>query len=63
MFLQAPRQVFYEAFHEYNVHLDFVADKLGEEVIYSKAKEIYIGFSDEMKQQVEDYKNGAGNKA
>lgn len=61
-YLAATKRLFTEHFDEYHVHLDFIADKLGISVILEKAQEIYDSISDEMKQQVLDYKNGARNK-
>ena len=61
-YLAATENLFREHFDEYNVHLDFIADKLGISMIQEKAQEIYDGISDEMKRQVSEYKNGARNK-
>ena len=46
-----------------NVYLDFVADNLGQEIIKDKAQQIYEGLSDECKEQVIQYQNGARNKS
>lgn len=62
-YLAATESLFREYFDEYNVHLDFIADKLGISVIREKAQEIYDSFSDEMRRQALEYKNGARNKA
>lgn len=62
-YLAATESLFREHFDEYNVHLDFIADKLGISVIREKAQEIYDSFSDEMRRQALEYKNGARNKA
>ncbi len=62
-YLAATESLLREHFDEYNVHLDFIADKLGISVICEKAQEIYDSFSDEMKRQALEYKNGARNKA
>ena len=51
-----------EGFEIYNVHLDFIADKLGHEAVKNKAKDIYAELSDEIKAQVIQYQNGARNK-
>ena len=61
--VSATRDLFENHFEEYRVHLDFVADILGRDIIMPKAKEIYEMLSDSWKQQVVDYKNGARNKA
>lgn len=54
--------LFREHFDEYRVYLDFVADKLGmSPAIREKAQEIYDGLSDDMRQQVLAYQNGARN--
>ncbi len=62
-YLAATESLFRKHFDEYNVHLDFIADKLGILVIREKAQEIYDNISDEMKRQVLAYKNGARDKA
>lgn len=58
----ATREMFEEHFDEYNVHLDFVADMLGADSIRAKACDIYQNLSEEMKQQVADYRQGTRNK-
>ena len=45
------------------MHLDFVADNLGQEIIKDKAQQIYSELSDEEKEQVIQYQNGARNKS
>ncbi|MBD5544207.1 MAG: hypothetical protein HDR01_08225 [Lachnospiraceae bacterium] len=62
-YLAAVKGLLEEHFDEYNVHLDFIADKLGKSAIEDKAREIYAGLSKEMKQQVMAYKNGAKNES
>lgn len=62
-YLAATESLFKKHFDEYNVHLDFIADKLGISAIREKAQEIYDSISDEMKRQALEYKNGARNKA
>ena len=62
-YLAATESLFRKHFDEYNVHLDFIADKLGISVIREKAQEIYDSISDEMRRQALEYKNGARNKA
>ena len=59
----AIRYLFFEGFEKYNVYLDFVADNLGQEIIKDKAQQIYEGLSDECKEQVIQYQNGARNKS
>lgn len=61
-YLAATEKLLKEYFDEYNVHLDFIADKLGISIIQEKAQDIYNHLSDEMKQQALEYKNGARNK-
>lgn len=58
----AAVEYLFRHFDEYNVRLDFIADELGIETAKEKAREIYSALSDEIKQQIEDYKNGARNK-
>lgn len=58
----AIQYLFLEGFEKYNVHLDFVADNLGQEIIKDKAQQIYSELSDEEKEQVIQYQNGARNK-
>ena len=54
--------LFREHFDEYRVYLDFIADKLGmSPAIRGKAQEIYDSLSDDMRQQVLAYQNGARN--
>ena len=52
-----------EGFEKYNVHLGFIADNLGHAVIRDKAQQIYDELSDEIKEQVGQYQNGARNKS
>ena len=59
----AIQYLFFEGFEKYNVYLDFVADSLGEEIIKDKAQKIYDGLSDEWKEQIIQYRNGARNKS
>jgi len=59
----AIQYLFFEGFEKYSVHLDFVADNLGQEIIKGKARQIYDELSDEEKEQVIQYQNGARNKA
>lgn len=59
----AIQYLFFEGFEKYNVYLDFVADNLGQEIIKDKAQQIYEGLSDEWKEQVIQYQNGARNKS
>jgi len=59
----AIQYLFFEGFEKYNVHLDFIADNLGQEVIKGKAQQIYEELSDEVKEQVVQYQNGARNKS
>ena len=61
--VSATRDLFEKHFDEYHVELDFVADILGKNTVLSKAKEIYEALSDNWKQQVVDYKNGARDKS
>jgi len=58
----AIQYLFVEGFEKYNVYLDFIADNLGQSVIKEKAQQIYDGLTNEVKEQVVQYQNGAGNK-
>jgi len=58
----AIQYLFSEGFEKYNVHLDFIADNLGQVIIKDKAQQIYDELSDEIKEQVVQYQNGARNK-
>ena len=62
-YTSAIEYLFFEGFEKYNVHLDFIADNLGQEVIREKAQQIYAELSDEVKEQVVQYQNGARNKS
>lgn len=61
--ITATRLMFEEHFDEYNVYLDYVADMLGTDCIRAKACEIYQKLSEEMMQQVTEYKKGIRNKS
>ena len=39
-----------------------IAEHLGQEAIKDKAHQIYVGLSDEVKEQIVQYQNGARNK-
>ena len=58
----AVQYLFFEGFEKYDVHLDFIAEHLGQEAIKDKAHQIYVGLSDEVKEQIVQYQNGARNK-
>lgn len=63
-YLRGVESLFREHFDEYRVYLDFIADKLGmSPAIREKAREIYDGLSDDMRQQVLAYQNGARNSS
>lgn len=59
----AVQYLFLEGFEKYNVHLDFVADNLGQEIIKDKTQQMYDALSDEEKEQVIQYLSGARNKS
>lgn len=59
----AIQYLFLEGFEKYNVHLDFVADNLGQEIIKDKAQQMYDALSDEEKEQVIQYQNEVRNKS
>ncbi len=61
-YIEAIRYLFFEGFEKYNVHLDFIADNLGETVIKDKAKQIFAELSEEVKEQIIQYQNGIRNK-
>lgn len=58
----AIQYLFLSGFEKYHVHLDYVADNLGQMVIRDKAQQIYDELSAEMKDQIVQYQNGARNK-
>lgn len=58
----AAKGLLNDHFEEYNVYLDFIADTLGKDAITDKAQEIIADLSEEMKRQLEDYKNGSRDK-
>lgn len=58
----AIQYLFREGYEKYNVHLDFIADNLGQAIIRDKARQIYNELSCEEKEQVIQYQNGARNK-
>lgn len=62
-YTSAIQYLFFEGFEKYNVHLDFIADNLGQDVIKGKTQQIYAELSDEVKEQVVQYQNGARNKS
>lgn len=62
-YTSAIQYLFFEGFEKYNVHLDFIADNLGQEVIKGKAQQIYEELFDEVKEQVVQYQKGARNKS
>ena len=57
----AVRYLLSTGFEPYHVSLDFIADKLGQTAILEKAQQIYDELSEEQKEQVAQYKNGARN--
>ena len=61
-FIAATEKLFTNHFDEYRVHLDFVADILGVDVIREKAQEIYDNLTDILRSQVADYRNGDRSK-
>jgi len=58
----AIQYLLHDGFEKYNVHLDFIADNLGKAAIKDKAHQIYNELTNEGKEQVIGYKNGARNK-
>lgn len=58
----AVQYLFLTGFEKYHVHLDFVADVLGQEIIKDKAQQIYDELTNEEKEQIAQYQNGARNK-
>ena len=61
-YTSATEYIFFEGFEKYNVHLDYIADTLGQDVIKEKTQQIYDGLSEDWKEQVVQYQNGARNK-
>ncbi|MCR5599334.1 MAG: hypothetical protein K6G33_01120 [Ruminococcus sp.] len=59
---EAVEYLFNEKFDEFNVHLDYIADTLGKDIIQNKVKQISDSFSADIINQIEEYKNGARNK-
>ena len=51
-----------DKFEEFNVYLDFIEETLGREAILKKANQISSGFSDEIREQITEYKKGIRNK-
>lgn len=51
-----------DKFEEFNVYLDFIVDTLGREAVLKKANQISTGFSDEIREQITEYKKGIRNK-
>ena len=58
----AVEYLFFKGFEKYDVQLDFIAEHLGPAAIKDKAQQIYDELSDEVKEQVVQYQNGARNK-
>lgn len=58
----AVQYLFLTGFEKYHVHLDFVADVLGQAIIKDKAQQIYDELTNEEKEQIAQYQNGARNK-
>ena len=58
----AVQYLFLTGFEKYHVHLDFVADVLGQTAIEDKAQQIYDELTNDEKEQVAQYQNGARNK-
>ena len=58
----AIKYLFYEGYEKYKVSLDFVADTLGQDIIKDKVKEICDGLTDEDKEEIARYRNGARDK-
>lgn len=58
----AVQYLFLTGFEKYHVHLDFVADVLGQTIIKDKAQQIYDKLSSNEKEQIVQYQNGARNE-
>jgi hypothetical protein len=58
----AAEKLLNEYFDEYNVHLDFIAEVLGQNAVQEKAQKIYDELSAEMKLEVKDYMSGDRSK-
>lgn len=58
-YIKAVNKLLNSEFDKYDIRLDFIADKLGVSAIEEKVQEINDSISDEIKQQIIDYKNGA----
>lgn len=59
---EAVKYLLNEKYEEYDVEIDFVADVLGQKIIKDKVKEICAGLTDEDKEEIERYRNGAKDK-
>lgn len=55
----AVRKLVDEYFFDYNVHIDYAAQVLGNDAVKQRAHEICDSLSDKVRQQIPDYKNGA----
>ena len=58
----AAKYLLDEKFYEYRVALDFLEDILGADAIQYRITEMVEALSDDERQQIMDYKNGARNK-
>ena len=58
----AIRSLLVDHFEEYHVRLEFVADILGEDAILQRVEKMIKSLSEEEKQQIKDYRNGARTK-
>ena len=59
---KAVQELIDENFEEYHVRLDFAADILGADAIKPRVENIVKSLSDDEKQQIKDYRNGARTK-
>ena len=61
--VSAVKKLVDEHFFEYNVHIDYAAQVLGNDAVMQRAQEICDSLSDKVRQQIPDYKNGAKSAA
>lgn len=61
-FVEAVKFLLNDKFEEFNVYLDFIVDALGRDAILEKASQISNAFSDEVREQITEYKKGIRNK-
>ena len=61
-YVEAVKFLLDDKFEEFNVYLDFIVDALGRDTILEKASQISNAFSDEVREQITEYKKSIRNK-